>query len=112
HIQIYKHEFFNAVLNGAKAVINKEKILNDINVFPVKDADTGSNLRAMMDAIISKASVESTFKQTLDSIANAALMGSKGNSGLIFSQFIYGLGKDIDVEYIDYNTLKEQIKKG
>ncbi len=111
-VEIYKNTLFKAVLNGARAVINKEKTLNEINVFPVKDADTGSNLKSMMDSIIYKAKLESTLKDTLESISNAALLGSKGNSGLIFSQFMYGLSKDIDVEYFDFQGLKNQIRKG
>lgn len=112
NIHILKQTLFNAMINGARSVINKEKILNEINVFPVKDADTGSNLRAMMDSIITKAGIQPTLKETLDSISNAALIGSKGNSGLIFSQFIYGLSKDISDEHMNLNLLKEQIKKG
>jgi dihydroxyacetone kinase-like predicted kinase len=42
-IQIYKDKFFNAIINGAKAVILKEKQLNEINVFPVKDADSSKS---------------------------------------------------------------------
>lgn len=112
NIQIYKDRIFKAFLNGARAVIRQENKLNEINVFPVKDADTGSNLRSLMDSIISTAKVEATLKETLESISNAALIGSKGNSGLIFSQFFYGLSKDIEVDYLDQQILKEQIKKG
>lgn len=92
--QIYKDKFYHAILNGAKAVIVKEKQLNEINVFPVKDADTGSNLRSLMDSILQRAEMKDTLRETLESISNAALIGSKGNSGLIFSQFMYGLSKD------------------
>src|SRR5690606_32889129 len=101
-----------ALLNGAKAVIKEEKHLNEINVFPVRDADTGSNLRSLMDSIVTRSQIKPTLKETLESISNAALIGSKGNSGLIFSQFIYGLSKDINEEYIDKETLINQIKKG
>ncbi len=111
-IQILKHTIFNAIINGAKSVINKEKILNEINVFPVKDADTGSNLRSMMDAIVYKSSIQPSLRQTLESVSNAALIGSKGNSGLIFSQFIYGLSKDIEEDTMNLNSLRAQIKKG
>src|SRR5690606_28540208 len=45
-------------------------------------------------------------------ISNAALIGSKGNSGLIFSQFIYGLSKDIHTDFMDQQILIQQIKKG
>src|SRR5690606_10572910 len=111
-IQIYKDKFFNAIINGAKAVILKEKQLNEINVFPVKDADTGSNLRSLMDSILQRAEMKATLKETLESISNAALIGSKGNSGLIFSQFMYGLSKDIETDFVDQKVLRDQMKKG
>jgi len=111
-IQIFKDKLYKALLNGAKAVIKEEKHLNEINVFPVRDADTGSNLRSLMDSIVTRSQIKPTLKETLESISNAALIGSKGNSGLIFSQFIYGLSKDVNEEYIDKETLINQIKKG
>lgn len=111
-VQLYKDDIFRAFVNAAKLVISKEKQLNDINVFPVKDADTGSNLRSLMDSILTRTQVKDTLKETLESISDAALIGSKGNSGLIFSQFIFGLSKDIQTDFIDKSILIEQIKKG
>ncbi len=112
NIKIQKDSFYKAFMNGAKAVINIEKTLNEINVFPVKDADTGTNVRSLMESILQESKLKPTLKETLESISLSALMGSKGNSGLIFSQFISGFSKDIIHDYMDYQMLKEQIKKG
>ena len=109
---IYKNNLYNAIINGAKAVINQERYLNEINVFPVKDADTGSNMTSLMKSILERSKIEETLKDTLESISNAALIGSKGNSGIIFSQFIYGFTKDIKDEYIDDINLVKQLEKG
>ena len=109
---IYKNSLYNAIINGAKAVINQERYLNEINVFPVKDADTGSNMTSLMKSILARSKIEETLKDTLESISNAALIGSKGNSGIIFSQFIYGFTKDIKDEYIDDINLVKQLEKG
>lgn len=111
-VLIYKDDIIRAFLNGAKAVILKEKQLNEINVFPVRDADTGTNLRSMMDSILKRTQMKDTLKETLESISDAALIGSKGNSGLIFSQFIYGLSKDIHTDFMDQKVLIQQIRKG
>ena len=81
-----------AVIAGAHRVIAHRDILNRINVFPVPDCDTGSNLTATMQAIItglnqsppSLAAVSAT-------VATSALTGARGNSGVIMAQFFQGL---------------------
>src|SRR5690554_4327966 len=93
-IQTFKNKsMYDALIQGAKAVIEKKDTLNQLNVFPVQDNDTGNNLSALMKAIIEKTKLGNTIDETLESLADAALIGSRGNSGLIFSQFLYGLNK-------------------
>ena len=82
---------YHSFLNGAKEVIQQKKILNELNVFPVPDGDTGSNLSSMMYTILEEAKVGNTTKETLQSIADAALIGARGNSGIIFAQYISGM---------------------
>lgn len=84
-------KLYNAFLAGAREVINKKNELNKINVFPVADGDTGTNLAFTMRAIIEEASVQNSAKKTMATIAEAALVGARGNSGIIFAQFINGL---------------------
>ena len=95
---------YQALLHGARSVIKQKHILNELNVFPVQDKDTGNNLSALMQAIIQQAKIGQTIDETLESIADAALMGSRGNSGLIFSQFLYGFTKTYagDHAYSDF----------
>ncbi|SDN79209.1 hypothetical protein SAMN05518871_107222 [Psychrobacillus sp. OK028] len=78
-------------LAGAREVIKQKNDLNKINVFPVADGDTGTNLAFTMNAIIEEASVQNSAKKTMETIADAALVGARGNSGIIFAQFINGL---------------------
>jgi len=87
-----------AILAGGNAVIEDQSYLNKINVFPVPDADTGTNLATTMRAIADGAEAHLSIKATLKSIANAALSGARGNSGLIFAQFIHGVSKEIGLE--------------
>ncbi|MEE4198274.1 MAG: DegV family protein [Bacteroidales bacterium] len=81
-------------LAGAHKIIEHQKELNDINVFPVPDADTGSNLASTIRSIIEKISPDKSYKETADSIASAALDGARGNSGVIFAQFLYGTSNE------------------
>ena len=78
---------------GSAFVVQERKHLNDINVFPVADGDTGNNLAHTLKTIITKSNSEASFIKTLDSISESALIGARGNSGVIFAQFINGLRK-------------------
>ncbi len=84
------------VIAGAERVIAHREHLNRINVFPVPDRDTGTNLAATMRAVLaglrsplpSLAAVGAT-------IASSALAGAQGNSGVILAQFFQGLREGI-----------------
>ena len=88
---INNENIYYGFISGANAVINQKQELNRINVFPVPDGDTGTNLAFTMRAIIDDARLADSTKQTMESIAFAALTGARGNSGIIFAQFINGL---------------------
>lgn len=78
-----------SMLNGAAEVISKKDELNRINVFPVADGDTGSNLASLMQAIIDHVSPKDySTKELLEEVASAALIGARGNSGMIFAQYL------------------------
>src|SRR5690554_7884063 len=110
--RLNKELIYNGFLTGAKAVISNEEHLNLINVFPIKDNDTGSNLASLMNEILTKSTLEHTLKDTLNSISNAALIGSKGNSGLIFSQFFYGLSIEVTEDDLDLEKLVLSFENG
>jgi DegV family protein with EDD domain len=86
-----------ALRAGALAVVREQESLNRINVFPVPDADTGSNLaatlRAAAAALASPGPI--TVGQTARAAADAALDGARGNSGAILAQFLHGLAEAI-----------------
>jgi len=84
-----------AFLAGGQAVIKDFAYLNKINVYPVPDGDTGTNLASTMKAIAEQAHPSRSAKESLNSIAEAALTGARGNSGLIFAQYIYGLSREL-----------------
>lgn len=78
---------------GAYYIMKERSYLNDINVFPVADGDTGNNLLQTLRTIVVESKMEDSFSNTLDSISNSALIGARGNSGVIFAQFVNGLQK-------------------
>jgi len=84
-----------AFLAGGQAVVKDFAYLNKINVYPVPDGDTGTNLASTMKAIAEQARPSRSAKESLNSIAEAALTGARGNSGLIFAQYIYGLSREL-----------------
>lgn len=82
---------YHMILAGANEVISKEQELNAINVFPVPDGDTGTNLAHLMRMIVREAKSSRSSSEVLESIKRACLRGSRGNSGMIFSQFIISM---------------------
>ena len=85
---------FSRVLRaGALAVVREQETLNRINVFPVRDADTGANLAATLKAAASRLGGSSPdgVGAAARVAADGALDGARGNSGAIFAQFLHGL---------------------
>src|SRR5690554_7747417 len=80
--KLNKELIYKGFITGAKAVIDREEELNIINVFPVKDNDTGTNLSSLMNEILVQSSIQNTLKDTLNSISNAALRSEEHTSEL------------------------------
>ncbi|XMB72324.1 DegV family protein [Mycoplasmatota bacterium WC30] len=76
---------------GTVNILQQRKVLNEINVFPVSDRDTGNNLASTLQAISQKSIRDDSFHLALQSISESALYGARGNSGVIFAQFVNGL---------------------
>lgn len=85
-----KERFYYSFMAGAKAVIKRKNHLNEINVFPVADGDTGSNLASLMQTILTKSNLDEDNSKTFKSITDAALIGARGNSGIIFASYLSG----------------------
>ncbi len=82
-----------ALSAGIAQLIGEEDLLNRINVFPVADGDTGTNLaltaRAMIEVVQNSKTL--AIGESLTELADAALDGCRGNSGAILAQFLHGL---------------------
>ncbi|MGH8251065.1 MAG: DegV family protein [Steroidobacteraceae bacterium] len=82
-----------ALRTGIHRLISREEIINKINVFPVPDGDTGTNLALTLQAVLAALSGNPgpDAGQLLTRVADAALDGARGNSGAILAQFLQGL---------------------
>ncbi|GAI84080.1 unnamed protein product, partial [marine sediment metagenome] len=87
--------FKHFIINSTQRINQMEQYLNDINVFPVADGDTGTNMAATMSSIVKgiKKCKESSFAKISSIIADSALTGARGNSGAILAQFFQGLAE-------------------
>ncbi|MDP3448198.1 MAG: DegV family protein [Eubacteriales bacterium] len=77
--------------SGAEEVAAHKKYLNDINVFPVADGDTGTNLSTTLRAMVEKPARASSFAGMLQGISKSGIESARGNSGIIFASFVNGI---------------------
>ncbi len=105
-------QLYNCFVAGAQKILDNQALLNKINVFPVADADTGSNMASTMLSIVNNVNPQDNVKQTMSSIADAALTGARGNSGIIFAQYLYGFSQEIgDVASLTVKNFAESMQK-
>lgn len=93
-IELDGRNLYYTFVAGARKVIAHQIELNKINVFPVNDGDTGTNLASTIRSVIESLHPHRSYKITADRIAEATLMNARGNSGIIFAQFFYGLSNE------------------
>ena len=95
---------FRAVVEGALAEFEtRRREVNDLNVFPVADGDTGDNMALTLRAVLEELDRLSTQgeideigrDEIVDSVASAALLGARGNSGVILSQLLRGAAEEL-----------------
>jgi DAK2 domain fusion protein YloV len=86
-----------AFLAGAKELESKKDWINELNVFPVPDGDTGTNMTmTIMSAAKEVAAIENpTMESLAKAISSGSLRGARGNSGVILSQLFRGFTKEI-----------------
>lgn len=81
---------------GSQYLSNKRDEVNKLNVFPVPDGDTGSNMAYTLDyAVKEMEKASDNINDILNNLSRGALLGAKGNSGVILSQIIRGFAKSL-----------------
>lgn len=89
--------FSAMIISAANHLENHKQIVNDMNVFPVPDGDTGTNMAKTMTAAAQemKKNPSQSLSEAADRAAGSALRGARGNSGVILSQFLRGFAKGL-----------------
>lgn len=88
------------LIGGGKWIQKHESYLNELNVYPVPDGDTGSNMsmtaQSMIDEITKNTDDKTNMEELISIVEEAVLIGARGNSGTILSQVITGFLKGIE----------------
>lgn len=111
-MNITGQDLYAYMISGAKNVVVNEQNLNKMNVFPVPDGDTGTNLSLTMNSIIQQAKRQDDAFQTMSDIAQLSIDNAYGNSGMIFAQYFNGLANAISSKtHLNPNELIEGFKQ-
>ena len=108
-------EFYIGLSAGINNLLNYKNKLDEINVFPVPDGDTGTNMCFTLLPIIEECNDQITDNvgKTLDIIADLALESARGNSGTIIAQFLHGLRRACrDKDKINVNDFSKALISG
>ena len=92
--KINGYHIYNSVVSGYENLLTQKQHLNDINVFPVADGDTGNNMVATISMTLQISPVSQSLCETLFALADKALSAARGNSGIILAQFINELARE------------------
>ena len=107
--------FADMVRGGAGNLRANAKVVNDLNVFPIPDGDTGDNMSLTMaggDAVLRDIASDS-ISYIAEKLAGGMLLGARGNSGVILSQLFAGIAKGLSgVERADAAALGNAFKAG
>lgn len=101
-------------LAGAASIEAKKEIINELNVFPVPDGDTGTNMTLTIMSAVKEVNALSnpTIEELAKAISGGSLRGARGNSGVILSQLFRGFSKEIkDYKEINVTVMTNAIQK-
>lgn len=107
--------FKELVINGCENLRNNYEYVDSLNVFPVPDGDTGTNMRMTIEGGVNEVYNvhESNIYEMAKKISRGMLMGARGNSGVILSQIFRGISKGFEgKEQVDAIRLAHAISRG
>lgn len=115
HMKIKGADFYNMVINGSNKLEEKKEFVNSLNVFPVPDGDTGTNMSMTFRSAVKE--IEGLKEESIGGIAKkvakGALMGARGNSGVILSQIFRGISKGLeDKDEVDAREFANALLEG
>lgn len=96
--QIDGQDFVRLLAGGASCLRENQSIVNDLNVFPIPDGDTGSNMLLTIEGGVnsSKNLEETRLGKVAATVASGMLLSARGNSGVILSQLFAGIAKGLE----------------
>ncbi|MFO7820183.1 MAG: DAK2 domain-containing protein [Halanaerobacter sp.] len=112
--QLNASEFKRMLIVAERKLKEKEDEINDLNVYPVPDGDTGSNMYLTLSHAVEevKKTNSNTVGDLADKLSAGALMGARGNSGVILSQLLKGLANGMqDEEVLTVNNLAQGLQQ-
>lgn len=98
HKKIDGQKFLKMIINASNRLDEKKAYVDSLNVFPVPDGDTGTNMSMTFRAAVNTVagSLEKSIAKISKDLAKGALMGARGNSGVILSQIFRGIAKGFE----------------
>jgi len=105
----------NMIISGANNLENNKGPINSLNVFPVPDGDTGTNMSLTMQSAVREieAARDNEVHTVADAASNGSLMGARGNSGVILSQIWRGFAKALkNQSSVDSKALANALMEG
>ena len=113
--QITGELYKKMIINAAAAIENSKQEINDLNVFPVPDGDTGTNMSLTIGAAENALAsmTPGTMSHVADTVASALLRGARGNSGVILSLLFRGFSKNLkDVDSANAKEFADALTAG
>lgn len=113
--EINAQELRDMIISAGASITNNLQTINDLNVFPVPDGDTGSNMSMTIRSAVND--LQGLEAETVGDVAaktaSAMLRGARGNSGVILSLLFRGMSKELkDAKYCDATMWAHSLKKG
>ena len=89
--------FRKMIIAGAKVLDNNKKFVDSLNVFPVPDGDTGTNMSLTFNSAVKEINncPDNSFAAISNALSKGALRGARGNSGVILSQILKGIATEV-----------------
>ncbi|MBE6556943.1 MAG: DAK2 domain-containing protein [Ruminococcaceae bacterium] len=107
------HLFYQMLVSAANALDNSKTPINNMNVFPVPDGDTGINMTLTMSTIKALSDFEGTLSDCAEKTSSLILRAARGNSGAILSLFFRGVAKSFrGLECADSADVARAFKRG
>ena len=101
------------LFGGVQSIRAHMQEINDLNVFPVPDGDTGTNMTKTLEGGLARLNEQGTVGEHLTNFSKGCVLGARGNSGVILSQYVAGMGSAlVDCETADIPEFVHALSAG